>query len=375
MSKTNPLRSLHELGQSFWWDALSRRALAEGHVTRLRDDDGMRGITSNPSIFQQAIAKSAGYDDALRRLVQDGLTAEEMFWHLAIEDIQNACDVLRPVYDESEAGDGFVSLEVNPHLAFETEATLAQVRDLWKRVDRPNLMIKIPGTPQGIPAIRQALVEGHNINVTLLFAQDAHVDVMNAYLQALEERLRLDRPIDHVASVASFFVSRVDTLVDARLDAAKSPEARALRGEAGVANARLAYRNFQKTFAGDRWQRLARAGGRVQRPLWASTSTKDPSYPDTLYVDELIGKDTVNTMPTVTVDAFRDHGRAVADRILADPEGAERTLASLESLGIPMQEVTATLLAEGVEKFERSFDELLGVLEEKARRIEHSERA
>jgi transaldolase len=370
MSQGNPLQQLHGLGQSFWWDALSRRALEDGMVAQLRDQDGMRGITSNPSIFQAAIAGSNDYDAALGRLVAEGVAGDELFWRLAIEDIQVACDILRPVYEESEAADGFVSLEVSPHFAFRPEETLAQVKELWGRVDRPNLMIKIPGTPEGIPAIRQALIDGHNINVTLLFAQEAHVAVMNTYLDALEERRARGLSLDKVASVASFFVSRMDSLVDGKLDEIGSEEARALKGKAGVANTKLAYQNFLEIFTGDRWRSLADAGARVQRPLWASTSTKDPAYPDTLYVDELIGRDTVNTLPTVTVDAFRDHGVPEPDRILSDVEGAERHLNALEGLGISVREATDHLLMDGVNKFEKAFDELLGVLEDKVRRME-----
>jgi transaldolase len=373
MTHDNPLRQLHALGQSFWWDALSRRALQAGEVARMRDEDGMRGITSNPSIFQQAIAKSTDYDGAIRELAAQGTPTEDMFWQLAIEDIAQACDLLRPVYDDSEAADGYVSLEVNPHLAHDAEGTLTQVRELWRRVDRPNLMIKIPGTQKGVFAIRQALREGHNINVTLLFSPQAHLDVMQAYIEALEARRDAGEPIDRIASVASFFVSRVDTLVDQKLESLGAETADELRGQAGVANAKVAYANFESVFGQQRWRKLAEAGARVQRPLWASTRTKDPRYSDVLYVEDLIGPDTVNTMPTVTLDAYRDHGQPAADRVRHDVDGARALMARLESVGISMRQVTDQLVEEGVEKFEKSFDELLEELDRKASRVVKSD--
>ena len=366
---SNPLRRLRELGQSFWWDSLSRRALDQGQLARRRDEDDMRGITSNPTIFHEAIARSDDYDAAIARLWAAGRSPEDMFWDLAVRDIQDACDALGRVYTESDGADGFVSLEVSPHLAFQTARTQAQAEDLWKRVGRPNLMIKIPGTPEGVPAIRACLAKGININITLLFAQQAHEDVMRAYQDALEERVRQGLPVDRVASVASFFVSRVDTLIDKQLDALGSAGAKRLRGQAAIANAKQAYRNYQRVFAGPRWQALVEKGARVQRPLWASTSTKDPSYSDVMYVETLIGPGTVNTMPTATIDAYRDHGRPRADTVTADLAAADALFPELSKLGIELPQVTEQLLREGVAKFASSFDELLAALRSKAQRL------
>lgn len=366
---SNPLRRLRNLGQSFWWDSLSRRALDQGLVARMRDQDDMRGITSNPTIFHEAIARTDDYDPAIARLWASDPDPERVFWQLAVRDIQDACDVLAPVYRDSAGQDGFVSLEVSPHLAFQTARTQSQAEELWKRVGRENLMIKIPGTPQGVPAIRACLAQGINVNVTLLFAQAAHEDVMLAYLDALEERSKRGLPLDRVASVASFFVSRVDTLIDQKLDAQATPQARALRGKAAIANARQAYRNFQRIFAGPRWEALAAQGARVQRPLWASTSTKDPAYQDVMYVETLIGRDTVNTMPTATIEAYRDHGRPQPDTVSAELAAADALPAALAKVGIELTSITDQLLREGVAKFATSFDDLLNALRAKAQRL------
>ncbi len=365
----NPLRRLHDHGQSFWWDSLSRHALDKGELKRMRDEDGVRGITSNPTIFHEAIARSDDYDAAIVRLAGEGKRPAEIFWELAVLDIKDACAVLRPVYDESEGGDGFVSLEVDPHLAYDAAATVAQAKALWQRVGCPNLMIKIPGTAQGLPAIRECLTAGLNVNVTLLFAQRAHEDVMLAYLDALEERVRRDQPVDRIASVASFFVSRVDSLVDARLDATGTDLAKALRGKAAIANARQAYQNFLRIFSGKRWKTLVAKGARVQRPLWASTSTKDKAYSDVMYVETLIGRDTVNTMPTATIAAYRDHGQPAPDRVLQDADWAITLFRKLAALGLDMDEITELLLRDGVDKFAKSFDDLLASLQEKAQRL------
>jgi transaldolase len=365
----NPLRRLHDHGQSFWWDSLSRHALDKGELKRMRDEDGVRGITSNPTIFHEAIARSDDYDAAIVRLAGEGKRPAEIFWELAVLDIKDACAVLRPVYDESEGGDGFVSLEVDPHLAYDAAATVAQAKALWQRVGCPNLMIKIPGTAQGLPAIRECLTAGLNVNVTLLFAQRAHEDVMLAYLDALEERVRRDQPVDRIASVASFFVSRVDSLVDARLDATGTDLAQALRGKAAIANARQAYQNFLRIFSGKRWKTLVAKGARVQRPLWASTSTKDKAYSDVMYVETLIGRDTVNTMPTATIAAYRDHGQPAPDRVLQDADWAITLFRKLAALGLDMDEITELLLRDGVDKFAKSFDDLLASLQEKAQRL------
>ena len=360
MTAKNPLVALHDLGQSFWWDQLSRRELQEGLVERMRDENGMRGITSNPAIFQKSLQDGDVYDADIARLFADGHDAEAVFWSLAVDDIRRACDVLAPVYDASSGADGFVSLEVDPRLAHDTETTLTEARRLWGEVDRPNLMIKIPGTPEGVPAIRTALTEGINVNVTLLFSPRAHIDVMHAYVDAVEARHAAGASIDDVAGVASFFVSRVDTLVDSKL-----PEGSPLRGKAGVANARVAYANFEEVFGSDRWKALEAAGARVQRPLWASTSTKDPSYRDTIYVEELIGPDTVNTMPTVTLEAWLDHGEPEADTVKRDVDGARRVFDDLSAAGVDFDAVTAQLLREGVEKFETAFAGLIESIDAK----------
>jgi transaldolase len=360
----NPLIQLHALGQSFWWDTLSRAGLRDGTVAKMRDENGMRGITSNPAIFQKALSGSDEYDGDIESLSAEGLDTESIFWRLAVADIQDACDLLAPVHASSTGADGFVSLEVDPRLAHDAERTLSEARRLWKEVDRRNLMIKIPGTPEGVGAVRQALAEGINVNVTLLFSPEAHVAVMHAHADALEKRLADGLPVDVVDSVASFFVSRVDSSVDAALEGAGG-DALGLRGKAAVANAKIAYANFVEFSASERWQKLAVAGARPQRPLWASTSTKNPEYPDTIYVGELIGRNTVNTMPTNTVEAWRDHGTATADTVLEDLEGARALFADLHARGIDFEAITGKLLADGVRQFEDAFATLLGELQQK----------
>lgn len=363
---SNALTRLHDFGQSFWWDSLSRHAIESGELARMRDEDGMRGITSNPAIFQVAISRGDDYDASIHERLGKVEGAEPMFWDLAIADIQDACDLLRGVYDDSEGRDGFVSLEVNPHLANDGDGTLKQAKELWQRVDRPNLMIKIPGTPAGVPAVRQALIDGLNINVTLLFSQQAHIDVMEAYIEALEARVDAGLPVDRIASVASFFISRVDTLIDSKLEGTGHDE---LMGKAGIANAKLAYDNYLSRFEGARWERLAAQGARVQRPLWASTSTKNPDYPATLYVGSLIGRDTVNTLPTATIDAYRDETGSVADAIREDVDGARAHIEALAEVGIDMGYITGELLGDGVEKFNSAFDALLADLDAKLKSL------
>ena len=360
----NPLIQLHSLGQSFWWDTLSRAGLRDGTVARMRDENGMRGITSNPAIFQKALSGSEDYDEDIARFGAEGLDAESIFWRLAVDDIRGACDQLQPVYSSSDGADGFVSLEVDPSLARDTDGTLREARRLWREVDRRNLMIKIPGTPEGVDAVRQALFAGIHVNVTLLFALSAHEAVMLAHAEALEQRLQAGLAVDDVDSVASFFVSRVDTAVDPALEAAGG-EAVSLKGQAAVANAKLAYAQYAEFIASERWQRLAAAGARVQRPLWASTSTKNPDYSDTLYVSELIGRDTVNTMPTNTVEAWRDHGKAAADTVATDVEGARALFGALANHGVDFEAVTDQLLVEGVRQFEDAFGTLLEELQQK----------
>ena len=371
---TGPLRELTDLGQSVWLDYIRRGILDDGQLARLIKEKSVRGVTSNPAIFEQAIARSTDYDSVLAGMRGRGATALDAYESLAIEDIQGAADLFLPLYESTAGGDGFVSLEVSPELAHDGPGSLAEARRLWKAVQRPNVMIKIPGTDEGLDAIEESLVEGININVTLLFSLDGYERVMERYLSALERRAEKGLPLDRVASVASFFVSRVDTAVDAALDekaaAADDEQEKArilgLRGRAAIANAKLAYRAFEQAFEGERFARLREAGARVQRPLWASTSTKNPAYRDVIYVEELIGPDTVNTMPLQTIEAFADHG--VAKRTVdSDVPGAEAIISDLAALGIDLVEVTHALQREGVEKFVLPFRDLLGSIEEKIR--------
>jgi len=373
---SNPLHELHGEGQSVWLDYIRRGILDNGELEQMIRRYDLRGVTSNPSIFQQAIGDSDDYDDAFDFLAGDGADAGEAYEALAVEDITRACELFRGVYDASGGTDGFVSLEVSPELAHDTDATVQEARRLWGAVGRPNLMIKVPGTDAGLPAIEQLLSEGMNVNITLLFAVENHERVMEAFLRGLERRLEQGGALDHVASVASFFVSRVDSAVDAQLEkiAAAAPDEAArqralgLRGRAAVANARLAYRRFQEIFSGERWDRLAAAGAQVQRPLWASTSTKNPEYRDVIYVEELIGPHTVNTMPLATVEAFADHGvcRRTVDQ---DVDGALADLAALREVGIDMDAVTDQLQRDGVEKFAKSFREMMQVVDAKLTRV------
>jgi len=368
MTTANPLSELNQAGQSVWLDNLSRQLLDSGELARLIGQDGITGITSNPAIFAAAISGGDDYDAQIRALADQDLATMDLYEALAIEDIRSAADLLRPVYIDQGGRDGFVSLEVNPHLARDSAGTLAEAERLWNTVDRENLMIKIPGTPEGLPAIEEALYRGININVTLLFSLADYEAVMHAHLRALERRLEDSRPLERLASVASFFLSRIDSAVDKQLDAMtgdRADEARALRGQAAVASARAAYRLWQRTYDGPRWAKLAAAGGQVQRPLWASTSTKDPAYPDTKYVEPLVGEQTVNTMPEVTIDAFRDHGQVAPDTVGHGVPEALEVPGRLAALGIDLDEVTAGLVEEGILKFEQPFDALLAKLEEK----------
>jgi len=351
--------SLTGLGQSLWYDNIQRRLLEDGELKNMIERGEIRGVTSNPSIFHNAIAKTNDYDSALIPLAWAGWDAEDIFWQLAVEDIQQACDLFSPLYDETRGGDGYVSIEVSPYLAHETEKTIEQAQALWERVNRPNLMIKIPATLEGIPAIRKTIASGINVNVTLIFSLERYAQVMDAYLSGLGDRLAAGAPINTIASVASFFVSRVDSKVDKRL-----PENSPLRGKAAIANARLAYANFLQTFAGERWETLEANGANLQRPLWASTSTKDPSYPDTLYVDTLIGDNTVNTVPPQTLIAFADHG--VARETIADNMDEARALfGELNAVGVSMDVVTQELEDEGVKSFADAFTALLDTIEER----------
>jgi transaldolase len=363
----NPLLRLRELGQSVWLDYIRRDLLTTGELARLIEDDGLAGMTSNPTIFDKAISETDLYDDDIRE-AGAGADPARVFERLAIADIQSACDLFRPLYDRTGGQDGFVSIEVNPHLADDTEGTIDEVRRLWREVDRPNVMVKIPGTDAGIPAIRSGLAEGMNINITLLFSVDRYRQVMEAWFAAMEERHGKNEPIDRIASVASFFVSRVDTKVDKILEAMAGP-VEALKGRIAIDNARLAYVAFEENFRGPRFDSLAARGAHVQRPLWASTSTKNPAYPDVYYAEALIGPDTVDTLPPETIDAYRNHGDP-AVRIRDDLDGARERMAALADEGIDIRQVTYELEREGVKKFSDSYDELLDAIAEKQRQVQ-----
>ncbi|MBL8061497.1 MAG: bifunctional transaldolase/phosoglucose isomerase [Anaerolineales bacterium] len=354
------IKKLTSLGQSLWYDNIQRKLLVNGELKAMIERGDIRGVTSNPTIFQNAIAKTNDYDAALIPLAWGGWDAEKIFWQLAVEDIQQACDLFRPLYEESKAGDGYVSLEVSPYLARDTEGTIKQAQELWDRVNRPNLMVKIPATKEGVPAIRASIAAGINVNVTLIFSLARYAEVMDAYLIGLEDRVAKNLPIQNIASVASFFVSRVDSKVDPKL-----PEDSPLRGKAAVANAKLAYEQFEAIFTSPRFASLkARFRARVQRPLWASTGTKNPKYSDTLYVDELIGPDTVNTVPPATLDAFRDHGTANLT-VTRDLDGIQKIFVDLKALGISMSSVVQELEEEGVKAFADAFKSLLESIDER----------
>jgi transaldolase len=349
-----------EQGQSPWLDNMRRGYITSGELQRYIDG-GIRGVTSNPTIFQKAIAGAADYDDQFRSLAKQHRTVAESYWSMVIDDIEHALALLRPVHDSSDGVDGFVSVELAPDLAHDTDRSIAEARRLHEQIDEPNLFVKIPATAEGVPAIRQMISEGRSINVTLIFGLERYGDVIEAYQAGLEGYTGDATP---VRSVASFFVSRVDTEVDRRLEQIGSDEALALRGKAAVAQAKLAYQLFRERFSGPRWEALAVRGAKVQRPLWASTSTKNPAYPDTLYVDELIGPDTINTMPDSTIEAFEDHG-TIARTIDREVDEAKRTMDGLAAVGIDIDDVTRVLEDEGVASFAKSFDELLGTLEAK----------
>lgn len=362
----NPLRGLLAYGQSPWMDYIRRDLLTGGELKRLIHEDGLRGMTSNPSIFEKAITGGKYYSDILESPDAKKLDAKSVYERIAIRDVQDAADIFKPVYELTRLRDGYVSLEVAPTLANDTQATIDEARRLWKAVNRRNVMIKVPGTPVGLPAIRQLLEEGININITLLFAQSAYEQVVEAFLSALEARASKGQDISHLASVASFFVSRIDTLVDSKIDdklkIAGDPGQRSrlssLHGKIAIANAKLTYRKYQELFGGARWKALAASGGQTQRLLWASTSTKNPKYRDVIYVEELIGADTVDTIPPATFDAFRDHGKLRAS-LTENVEEAARQMADLEFVGISMKEVTDQLLVDGVKLFAGAFNQLL----------------
>jgi transaldolase len=366
----NPLIRLQQLGQSPWHDNIRRQLLTSGSLKRMVDDGDITGLTSNPTIFEQAIAQSTDYDEDLHRLARGGKTAEEIFDALAIDDIKNAANVLAPVFERTGGKDGYVSIEVAPKLANDTPATIREARRLWSAVARPNLMVKIPATPAGVPAIEQSIADGLNINVTLIFSLKRYDEVMDAYLRGLIRRLESGQKIDHTASVASFFVSRVDTLVDKLLDeriaggAERKDLLQSLKGKAAIANAKLAYAEFRRKFSTEAFAGLKNHGARLQRPLWASTSTKNPAYPDLYYVEALIGPDTVDTMPPATLAAYKDHGNPEV-RIDKQLDDARRAMDQLAEVGIGMDEVTKKLEIDGVASFAKSFDSLIAVVEKR----------
>jgi len=364
-SAANPLKGLLAYGQSPWMDYIRRDLLTGGGLKKMIAEDGLRGMTSNPAIFEKSITGSSLYNDILDAPEAKSLNAKQLFEKIAIRDVQDACDIFKPVYDESKHRDGYVSLEVSPFLANDTNGTLEEARRLWKAVNRPNLMIKVPATPEGIPAIRQLLEDGLNINITLLFAQSAYEKVAEAFVAALEARAAKGQSINHIASVASFFVSRIDTLVDSKVDAllkTASGDAKALlesvHGTIAIANAKLTYKKYQELFGGPRWKTLAAKGAQTQRLLWASTSTKNPKYRDVIYVEELIGADTVDTIPPATFDAFRDHGKLRAS-LTEDVATAAKHMENLGKAGISMKDVTDQLLVDGVKLFADAFTTLL----------------
>ena len=361
----NPLKQLEASGQSPWLDFIQRSFTAQGKLEEMVERDGLRGVTSNPAIFQKAMGEGTDYDEGFAKLAHDAdHTAQDIYEALAIEDIQQAADVLRPVFDQTQGGDGYVSLEVSPYLALFTDETIAEARRLWKSVDRPNLMVKVPGTDQGVPAIRTLIEDGININVTLLFSNKAYQAVAEAYTAGLEARLAKGEDISRIGSVASFFVSRIDTAIDKEIDERlgkgdSDPGLKAVRGKVAIANAKMAYQWYLEMVGGARWKKLAAAGANPQRLLWASTSVKDKAYSDVMYVEELIGRDTVDTIPPATMDAFRDHG-TVRESLVEGIDEAKRVLAEAERLGLDLQGVTVKLVEDGVKQFADAADKLLG---------------
>ncbi|MBA8794262.1 transaldolase [Friedmanniella endophytica] len=357
------LKALADAGVSIWLDDLSRERLDSGNLSKLIAEDSVVGVTTNPTIFASALSKGEAYDVQLKDLAADSATVPDAIKAVTTTDVRNACDVMAATASATGGVDGRVSLEVSPKLALDTDGTIAEARELWSTVDRPNLLIKIPATKQGIPAIRTAISEGISVNVTLIFGLGQYENVIEAYLSGLEQAAEAGHDLSRIHSVASFFVSRVDTEYDKRLDAIGTDEAKALRSKAAIANARLAYELYEKSFAGDRWAALEAKGAHVQRPLWASTGVKDPNLPDTLYVTELVVPHTVNTMPEKTLLAFADHGEVKGDRVTTMYDDAHRTMDALAGLGIDYDEVIDTLESEGVDKFMKSWDELTDSVE------------
>lgn len=374
MEKANPLRALSDYGQSVWLDYIHRRLVLSGELQRLVEEDSVCGVTSNPSIFEKAVAGSTDYQDILSAADARHVDGNTLYERIVVRDIRDAADVLRPVYEHSQRRDGYVSLEVSPKLARDTQRTLEEARRLWRAVDRPNLMIKVPATPQGVPAMRQLIADGINVNVTLLFSQAAYERVVESYVAGVETLARDGGDVSRVASVASFFVSRIDSAVDrllsARMKAASSTREQvllsSLMGKIAIANAKQTYQKYLHLFSGPRWEALAARGAKTQRVLWASTGTKNPAYRDVVYVEELIGPDTVNTMPPATLDAFRDHGRSRAS-LTENVHEANAAMDTLAQLGISMPEVTAQLLDDGVRLFAEAFDGLLEAVDRRDR--------
>ena len=370
---TNP-KKLYDLGQSLWYDNIERRLLNNGELDAMIKRGDIYGVTSNPSIFNNAIAKSKDYEGQIADLARAGHSTAEIYDELTISDIQAACDLFRPLYDTTRGGDGYVSIEVHPDLANDTEETNKEVQRLWGLVDRPNLMVKIPATAAGVPAIRHSVSTGANINITLIFARSRYAEVIEAYLAGLERRVENNLPIGHQASVASFFVSRIDTKVDGWLDeiakkgGAEAKKAESLKGKVAVANAKLAYQLFKEQFATPRFEALKKKGARLQRPLWASTSTKNPAYNDLLYVEPLIGANTVNTVPQQTLDAVKDHAKTELT-IENDLEGARQVLADLESLGLSLDQATAEIEVEGVDAFSKAIHAVFDTIEKRSKSL------
>ena len=375
----NPLVQLKTQGQSVWYDNIDRSQLASGEFKRMLEEDGIVGVTANPTIFEKSISSGHAYDDQVAQLIREGKNTNEIYEAVVIQDIRTVADLLRPIYESTNGKDGYVSLEVSPELAHDTTGTVNEAARFWHMVDRPNLMIKIPATPEGIPAIESTLANGINVNVTLIFSLASYADVTEAYLSALESRNAEGKDISRLASVASFFVSRVDTLVDKLLedkikassDAGEQAQLKALEGKAAIANARIVYQEFKRTFGSPRFETLKHSGAHVQRPLWASTSTKNPAYRDVLYAEELIGPDTVDTMPLETIHNFGDHGVA-ARTIENDLTGAHAELDALEKVGIHYAQITQQLLDEGVQKFADSFHQLFAGIRSKQQHIQET---
>lgn len=368
---TNPLQKLSTFGQSIWLDFIRRDMLTDGEMKQLIDEDKIKGVTSNPAIFKEAFDSGDIYESAIQGKAQQGMDATQIYQSLAIEDIQTATDLFRPLYDETDGGDGYVSLEVSPHLAHDTEGTIEEARNLWRWVDRPNVMIKVPGTKEGLPAIEELISEGINVNVTLLFGLERYRAVTDAYISGLEKRLDAGKPIDNIASVASFFLSRIDVLVDPMIEehingeGEKASMAKKAHGQVAIASAKKAYQIYKEVFESPRFDKLAEEGAATQRVLWASTSTKNPDYSDVKYVEALIGPETVNTIPKETLEAYRDHGKP-KNRLEDNLKEAEQVLENLPKLGIDINDITQKLEDEGVEKFSKPFDKLMEILKKQS---------